>query len=70
MKFKVKDNFGRIHLSKEYEWDKYHGIPDEETILEEMEECNCSLNENNPYCDGSCCIFEHGEVVEVLKNEE
>jgi len=63
MRFKVIDNNGKEHITKEYHWDKKDGIPYEEKILEDMEECSCSLNESNSYCDGSCCLFDEGEVV-------
>ena len=66
MKFTIKDNYGNQHISKEYIWNREEGIPPEEKILEDMEECTCSLNESDAYCDGSCCTFENGKVTSAF----
>lgn len=65
MKFKIKDNFGNIHISDDYDWDKEDGIPNEETLLEHMDEnfCSCIPNENTSYCDCES-QFDNGEVIE------
>lgn len=61
MKFKVTDNSGRTQIV-EYEWSKEDGIPNEETILENMETCNCQLNESTALCEGDCVKFDEGKV--------
>lgn len=65
-KFVVKDNQGKIHLSKEYELGE-DGIPDPETILEDMEECTCSLNESVSCCEGECINFDEGKVIDRIQ---
>jgi len=66
--FKVKDNFGNILESKEYEWTKENGIPCEEKILEDMEVCNCGFNESVNHCEGDCIRFDEGEVINIIWN--
>ncbi len=61
LRFKVTDNHGRDHVV-DYNWNKDDGIPNEETILEKMEECDCSLNESVNHCEGDCFKFDNGKV--------
>jgi hypothetical protein len=67
MQFRIKDNNGNIHISKKYSWNKENGIPNEEQILEDIDNCSCSLNESNAYCDSSCSLFDEGEVLEIIE---
>lgn len=66
-KFKVKDNWGTIHESKEYSlWDIINNDDclSNEQILEDMERtCNCT-NESISICE---CEpeFDAGEIVEI-----
>ena len=67
MKFKVKDNYGKVHISKDYEWNKQEGIPCEDMILDDMERpCsnNCA-NESTNVCDCPS-EFDEGEVIGVI----
>lgn len=69
MKFKVKDNHGKEHISKEYTWSREFGIPNEYGILEDMEDvfpCQCIPNESNSYCDCPS-NFDEGEVISVYE---
>lgn len=63
IRFTVKDNYGRVS-TVDYEWNKDDGIPDQETILENMEECSCSLNESVNTCE---CEpeWDNGEILKV-----
>jgi len=61
MKFKVTDNNGKESFV-EYEWNKEDGVPNEEDILENMEECTCCLNESVNHCEGECVMFDEGKV--------
>jgi hypothetical protein len=63
LRFTIKDNYGRISTA-DYKWNKNDGIPDQETILENMEKCTCSLNESVNHCE---CEpeFDNGEIVSV-----
>ena len=63
--FEVKDNYGNITQSKEYIWNKEDGLPCEEAILEDMEECDCSFNESVNHCEGECIRFNEGEVLDL-----
>lgn len=48
-------------LSKPYTIERLLNI-DEETILEEMEVCDCFITESNSCCEGSCLKYEHSEI--------
>jgi len=48
-------------VSQSYTIDRLLNI-DESTILEEMEVCNCSLNESNNHCEGDCLKYENSTV--------
>ena len=39
---------------------------DEEKILEDMELCDCSLNESNNHCEGGCIKFDNSEITGVI----
>lgn len=34
----------------------------EEEIIDNEEECDCSLHEGNPYCEGDCARFLDSEI--------
>ncbi len=67
VKFKfVVENHGKQWISREYELDE-NGLPSEETVLEDMEECDCSLNESISVCEGDCVRFEDGKVIDKIQ---
>ena len=67
IKFKfVIENNGKKYISAEYTLDK-DGLPDEETILEDMEKCTCSLNESVNVCEGDCIQFENAKVIDKIQ---
>ena len=70
MRFKVIDNNGKEVTTKNYVWDREGGIPNEDKVLEDLEECTCNLNESDPYCDGSCFRFDEGKVLYCLDNQQ
>lgn len=36
-----------------------------EEIIEDMEECTCSLNESNAHCEGDCVKYENSEITGI-----
>ena len=65
--FIVKDNGGNICLSSEYAWTPEDGLPCEEAILEDMEECTCTLTESVNHCEGGCIAFDEGKVIDKIE---
>lgn len=49
------------HLSKPYSLDEILNI-DEDSIIEDMESCDCSLNESINHCEGDCLKFENSII--------
>ena len=60
--FKIKGNNGNIHNSANYSISELIKMT-EEDIFENMEVCNCSLNESSNHCEGDCVKFDSGEIV-------
>ena len=60
--FVIKNNLGELKLSAPYTLDEILKISEEE-IFENMEVCNCSLNESRNHCEGDCIMFDEGEFV-------
>ena len=67
IKFKfVIESHGEKYISRPYILDE-NGLPGHEEILEDMEECTCSLNESVNVCEGDCLQFEDAVVVDKLQ---
>ena len=63
IKFKyIIENEQRKYMSREYTLGE-DGLPDNETVLEDMEVCDCQLNESVNCCEGGCIQFENAEVI-------
>ena len=67
IKFVVKNNLGKVELSKSYVWNKEDGLPNEEKILEDIETCNCLLSEDS-FCEGGCINFDEGEAIDIIRS--
>ena len=39
----------------------------EDKIFEDMEVCNCSLNESNNHCEGDCIRFDNSEITDKIQ---
>lgn len=67
-RFIVKDNEGKINLSKPYELDMEEGIPHRDFILDDMEKgctSNCANESDNTcYCPSE---FDEGEIIDRIQ---
>lgn len=59
----IINNEGTKCLSREYTLEDLMDSGDEYKILEDMETCNCSMNESTNHCEGDCLQFENSEVI-------
>ncbi len=50
------------HLSSPYTVEELISISGEEQILQDMEVCNCPLNESSNHCEGDCIRFENSKI--------
>lgn len=54
------------HLSKPYTIDEIIKIS-EDQIFEDMEVCNCNINESNNHCEGDCIRFDNSEITDKVQ---
>lgn len=68
IKFKfIIENQGKKYISQAYELNNEDGLPDEEIIVENMEECTCVMTESVNCCEGECIQFEDAKVIGRLQ---
>lgn len=49
-------------VSRPYTLEEILNTTDEVDILEDLEDCNCSLNESNNHCEGDCVKYANSVI--------